>query len=69
MKPKEVLNLLVVLMFVASILGVFVETVQSVNTTGWTFTGATGAATLWLLIPFLFIVGFVISQVSAMMET
>lgn len=39
---------------------IYVDAVQDTNTTGWTFTGATGATTLFLLMPFIFIAGGVV---------
>lgn len=40
---------------------VVVDQVQGLNTTGWTFTGAAGAKTLLLLIPFVWIAGLVVA--------
>lgn len=39
---------------------IFAEQVQETNTTAWTFTGATGAETLYLLMPFVLIAGGVV---------
>ena len=39
---------------------IYVDAVQDANTTGWTFTGSTGAITLFLLMPFIFIAGGVV---------
>jgi uncharacterized PurR-regulated membrane protein YhhQ (DUF165 family) len=45
------------LVFMLSLIPVIVTQVQDVNTTGWTFTGHEGAATLLLLIPFAAVAG------------
>jgi len=39
---------------------IYVTEVQDTNTTGWSFTGATGAITLFNLMPFIFIAGGVV---------
>lgn len=53
--------ILVVSLILGTILApIVVDQVQDTNTTGWTFTGATGAKTLFLLLPFVFIVGIVV---------
>lgn len=39
---------------------IFVTQVQSTSTSGWNFTGAAGAITLFQLLPFIFIAGGVI---------
>jgi len=39
---------------------IYVTSVQDTNTTGWSFTGATGAITLFNLMPFVFIAGGVV---------
>jgi len=46
---------------------IIVEQVQSVNTTGWVFTGVSGAKTMFNLIPFIFIVGIVLYFILAML--
>jgi len=51
-----------IMMTIMLILGVIlvpivVDQVQSTNTTGWSFTGHQGASTLFMLLPFIFIVG------------
>jgi len=43
------------------------DQVQSTNTTGWTFTGYSGAKTLFMLLPFIFIVGIVLYFIMAML--
>lgn len=39
---------------------ILVDQVQNTNTTGWSFTGYTGAITLFQLIPFVFIAGGIV---------
>lgn len=39
---------------------ILVSVVQDTNTTGWSFTGATGAITIFNLIPFVFIAGGIV---------
>lgn len=60
-KGKEMVFILVALIFVAALLPEMVTQVQTVNTSAWTFTGYSGAATLWLLTPFIVVAGIVIA--------
>jgi len=46
---------------------IVVEQVQTTNTSGWTFTGASGAKTLFLLLPFIFIVGIVVYFIASLL--
>jgi hypothetical protein len=66
MQGKEVVVILVMLIFFSALLPEVVTQVQNVNTTGWSFTGYSGASTLWLLVPFILIAGFVISALDEM---
>ena len=61
LKGKEMVFILVALIFVAALLPEMVTQVQGVNTTAWTFTGYSGASTLWLLTPFIVVAGIVIA--------
>jgi len=61
-----------IMLTITLILGVIlapivVDQVQSANTSGWTFTGATGAKTLFLLLPFIFIVGIVVYFIASLL--
>jgi len=61
-----------IILAITLILGVILvpivaDQVQTTNTTGWTFTGASGAKTLFLLLPFIFIVGIVLYFILAML--
>lgn len=46
---------------------IIVDQVQITNTTGWSFTGYQGAKTLFLLLPFIFIVGIVIYFIASLL--
>jgi CBS domain containing-hemolysin-like protein len=53
--------ILVVSLILGTILTpIVVDQVQTTNTTGWNFTGYAGAKTLFLLLPFIFIIGIVV---------
>ncbi len=61
-----------IMLTITLILGVIlvpivVEQVQTTNTSGWTFTGASGAKTLFLLLPFIFIVGIVVYFIASLL--
>jgi len=47
---------------------IFVDAIQNTNTTGWAFTGSSGAVTLFQLLPFIFIAGGVIWLVRKAMK-
>jgi len=47
---------------------IIVDQVQTTNTTGWTFTGYQGAKTLFLLLPFIFIVGIVVYFIGSLLS-
>ena len=68
MDGKDVVVVLVMLIFFSALLPEVVTQVQDVNTTGWTFTGYSGASTLWLMVPFILIAGFVISALDEMIK-
>ena len=46
---------------------IVVDQVQSANTSSWTFTGSAGAKTLFLLLPFVFIVGIVVYFIASLL--
>lgn len=53
--------ILVVSLILGTILTpIVVDQVQNTNTSGWNFTGYAGAKTLFLLLPFIFIIGIVV---------
>lgn len=61
-----------IMLTITLILGVIlvpivVEQVQTTNTTAWNFTGATGAKTLFLLLPFVFIVGILVYFIGSLL--
>jgi len=68
MDGKDVVVVLVMLIFFSALLPEVVTQVQDVNTTGWSFTGYSGASTLWLMVPFILIAGFVISALDEMIK-
>jgi len=54
--------LLVGVIFLAALVPEVVTQVTGVNTSAWNFTGSTGAATLWSLIPFIVIAGYIVKM-------
>jgi len=61
-----------IMLTITLILGVIlvpivVDQVQQTNVSAWTFTGATGARTLFLLLPFIFIVGIVVYFIGSLL--
>jgi hypothetical protein len=48
------------LIFAVYLLPVVVDAIQGTNTSGWTFTGHEGAATLYGLLPFVFVIGIML---------
>lgn len=62
----DLIGLVVTLIFGVYMIPIVVDAVQTTNTTGWTFTGAEGAKAMYLLIPFIFIIGLVIYFVTAL---
>jgi hypothetical protein len=61
-----------ILITITLILGVIlvpiiVQQVQTTDTTGWNFTGHSGAATLFMLLPFIFIVGIVVYFIGSLL--
>jgi len=61
------MSLLFMLILGTILVPIIVDQVQSVNITGWTFTGVTGAKTMFMLLPFIFIVGIVLYFILAML--
>jgi hypothetical protein len=61
-----------IMLTITLILGVIlvpivVDQVQTINTTGWSFTGYQGAKTLFMLLPFIFIVGIVVYFIASLL--
>lgn len=46
---------------------IVVDQVQTTDTSSWNFTGASGAATLFKLLPFIFVVGIVIYFIGSLL--
>lgn len=61
-----------IMLTITLILGVIlvpivVDQVQSTNTVSWNFTGYQGAVTLFMLLPFIFIVGIVVYFIASLL--
>jgi len=59
-KPAVIIMILISVLFLSALVPTIVTQIQDpsvVDTTSWNFTGHSGAATLWLLIPLLLIAG------------
>lgn len=59
-KAVDWIGLVITLLIGIILIPIVVDQIQDTNTTGWTFTGASGAKTLYLLMPFIFIVGLIV---------
>ena len=66
-KASEWVMLTITLVLGVILVPIVVDQVMSVNTTGWTFTGSAGAKTLFLLLPFIFIVGIVVYFIASIL--
>lgn len=66
MKIEAIFGVLIMVIFFAALIPTIVSQIQDttvVNTTAWNFTGHTGAATIFLLIPFVVIAAFALGLV------
>lgn len=66
-KPAILIGVLISILFLAALMPTVILFIQGqayVNTSTWNFTGATGAASLWLLLPLIIIAGAVLSFVK-----
>lgn len=59
-KAGDWIGLIITMIIGIILIPIAVDQVQNTNTTGWTFTGSSGAKTLFLLLPFIFIVGMIV---------
>jgi len=66
-KATQWIMLTITLILGIILVPIVVDQVQSANTSGWTFTGASGAKTLFLLLPFIFIVGIVVYFIASLL--
>ena len=66
-KSSEWIMVTITLILGVILVPIVVDQVMSVNTTGWTFTGSAGAKTLFLLLPFVFIVGIVVYFIASIL--
>jgi len=66
-KPAILIGVLISILFLAALMPTVIEFIQGtthVDTSTWNFTGASGAAALWLLIPLVILAGAVLSFVK-----
>lgn len=66
MKIEEIFAVLIAVIFFSALIPTIVSQIQdtsNINTTLWNFTGHTGAATIFLLIPFVVIAAFALGLV------
>ena len=61
------MSLIFMLVLGCILVPIIVDQVQTVNTTGWAFTGVSGAKIMFMLLPFIFIVGIVLYFILAML--
>jgi hypothetical protein len=67
-KIASLIGLIVVLVIWIYLVPIVVDAVQTTNTTGWTFTGSAGAIAIFLLMPFIFIIGGIIYFVKELLS-
>lgn len=67
-KPSAVIGLIVTAIIYVYLIPTFVTAVTGIDTSGWNFTGATGAIAILLLLPFVFIVGIILWFVKSILE-
>jgi len=67
MKATTWIMLTITLILGVILVPIIIDQVQQTNTSAWTFTGATGARTLFLLLPFIFIVGIVVYFIGSLL--
>jgi len=66
-KATDWMILTIMLILGIILIPIVVDQVQSVNTSAWSFTGSSGAKTLFLLLPFIFIVGIVVYFIASVL--
>jgi hypothetical protein len=66
-KAVNWIGLTITLILGVILVPIIVDQIQATNTTGWTFTGYAGAKTLFLLLPFIFIIGIVIYFIGSLL--
>ena len=66
-KATQWIMLTITLILAVILVPIVVDQVQKTNTSTWTFTGHTGAATLFMLLPFIFIVGIVVYFIGSLL--
>jgi len=68
-KPAIIIGVVISVLFLAALMPTIVDFIQgtsNIDTTTWNFTGSTGAASLWLLIPLIIIAATVLGFVKDM---
>ena len=66
-KVTEWIILVIALIIGVILVPIVVDQIQTTNTTGWNFTGYQGAKTLFLLLPFIFIIGIIIYFIGSLL--
>lgn len=67
-KISEVISLVVGAIIYVYLIPTFVTAVTGIDTSGWNFTGSTGAIALLLMLPLIFIVGIVIWFIKSILD-
>lgn len=66
-KATKWIMLTITLILGVILVPIVVDQVQNTNTAGWNFTGYQGASTLFMLLPFIFIVGIVVYFIASLL--
>jgi len=67
-KAGVVIGMIITAIIYVNLIPTFVEAVTGIDTSGWNFTGATGAIAILLLLPLIFIAGIVIWMVTTVID-
>ena len=68
-KPAIIIGVVISVLFLAALMPTIVDFIQgtaNIDTTTWNFTGHSGAASLWLLIPLIIVAACVLGFVKDM---
>jgi hypothetical protein len=66
-KAQEWIMLVITLILGVILVPVVVDQIEGTSTAAWNFTGHAGAATLFMLLPFIFIVGIVVYFIGSLL--
>ncbi len=66
-KAVNWIGLVITLILGVILVPIVVDQIQSTDTSAWNFTGYAGAKTLFLLLPFIFIIGLVIYFIGSLL--